>query len=419
MNFAFVSNILNSTWQAEPFFFLQNLPLREMFLKGIELEYKKPNTFHVFAPKSGLASLEVYKAANSLQTSGVILVTTIQGVLTQYDAPCGDYGTETIAQILKKYDKNDDVQGHLIIIDSGGGQSSSVKPLANLLPTLSKKTKVLIKNMAASAAYGIISGADEIFAEDENAIVGSIGTMISFDGYKANHTDPDGLQHIRLYASKSTRKNEEFEKALNEANFKPLIDDLLNPINESFIALVQSNRPQLTAEHLNGSTLRASQAIGTYIDGIKSLEEVLASFDLKANSSQNNNKSNNSYTNNMKIKSLMIVAMGAGIETVPETTKEGLFLNAEQVDRLAISLESKKEDTSKVNQLTAELEASRSQNETLTAENATLKQAAGANFTANTKKTEGSANADKTVFNSEKSFIENLTNEDFKKEYGF
>ncbi|MNX89594.1 Peptidase family S49 [compost metagenome] len=144
-----------------------------------------------------------------------------------------------------------------------------------------KKTKPVYSlitkgGMAASAAYGIISASTKIFAEEGMSIVGSIGTMISFEGYASNTKSADDVKHITVYASKSTMKNKAFEEALNNDNYDLLVSELLDPVNDNFIAKTLANRPQLKGTDFdNGHTVFSKDAIGTFIDGIASFNEVV------------------------------------------------------------------------------------------------------------------------------------------------
>jgi len=124
-------------------------------------------------------------------------------------------------------------------------------------------------------------------------IVGSIGTMVQFEGKKANSESPDGTKHIRLYATKSTKKNIDYEEALNNDNYELMVSNLLDPINEDFIRMVRKNRPSLKGTKFSdGHHTYAKDAIGTFIDGIKSFTQIL-DIAYKGNQVTGGSKSNN------------------------------------------------------------------------------------------------------------------------------
>lgn len=281
------------------------------------------------------------------------------------------YGTKDLSAMMLKMSKDDRIKGFVLNVDSGGGSSAAVQLMVDTINQV-KQTKpvyaVISKGgMAASAAYGIASASNKIFSEDEMNIVGSVGTMISFEGRPANSTAPDGTKYITLYATKSTEKNKAFEEALNNDNYKLLINDLLDPINENFINMVESNRPQLKGTDFdNGHTVFSKEAIGTFIDGIASFEQVV---EMVMNESKVINNNNLSLTNSKKKMTkeelkqshpdvyASIVSEGANAErervaswmvyaetdsaTVTQGIESGAEITASQREKLMVKMNSK------------------------------------------------------------------------------
>ncbi len=205
----------------------------------------------------------------------------IDGPITK-SGGASSLGMTQVSGMMLKMSKDSRIKSFIVLTDSGGGSSSAVDIMVDTINEIKQSKQVigLVEKggMAASAAYGIISACNEVYCEDAMAIVGSVGTMIQFEGTAANK-EIDGVKYIRLYATKSTKKNEAFEEALNNDNYSLLINDLLDPINEKFITMVGNNRPQLrTLEYDNGQTFFAKDVIGTFIDGIKSFDEVFQSL---------------------------------------------------------------------------------------------------------------------------------------------
>ena len=140
----------------------------------------------------------------------------------------------------------------------------------------------------------------KIFSESGMNIVGSAGTMVQFEGRPANTTDENGVKHIRLYATKSVSKNKPFEEAINNDNFELIVNEMLDPVNEHFLAKILSNRPQLVGtSYDNGHTVFSKDAIGTFIDGIASFDEVVNMILSDKNIGVNKNQNNNSNSNKM------------------------------------------------------------------------------------------------------------------------
>ena len=189
-------------------------------------------------------------------------------------------GMEQLSLLMRKMAADSRIVSFIVLANSGGGSASAVEIMAETIKAIDQIKPVygVIKKggMAASACYGILSACREIYAEAGMSMVGSAGTMIQFEGRKANSESPDGRKHIRLYATKSTAKNKEFEEVLNKDNYELIISNLLDPMNENFLNLIQTNRPALKGTGFDdGRCIFAKEAVGTFIDGIKTFAEVV------------------------------------------------------------------------------------------------------------------------------------------------
>jgi ClpP class serine protease len=275
-------------------------------------------------------------------------------------------GMEQLSSMMFKMAQDDRIKGFVIRTNSGGGASGAVQVMTDTINEI-KKTKPVYTSikkggMAGSAAYGIISPSNKIFSEDNMNIVGSIGTMIQFEGKAANVTDKDGTKNIRLYATKSTSKNKAFEEALNNDNYELIINELLDPINENFIAQTLANRPQLLGSNFDdGHTVFSKDAIGTFIDGIASFDEVvnmvLNDSKIKNSININSNKMNKESIKNEhptvyneivnegvisereRVSSWMVYA-SADSEMVTTGIESGLSISPSQREKLMVKMHS-------------------------------------------------------------------------------
>lgn len=207
-------------------------------------------------------------------------VINLNGPITK-NGGASSYGMDYVSSLMLKMYQDKRIIAFMIISDSGGGSSSAVEIMNDTI-NLIKQTKpvhTLIPKgaLTASAAYGIVSGSTTIHSESKMNMVGSCGTMIQFEGRKANSVKPDGTQTVRLYATKSIRKNEGFEEALNKGNFEILVNDFLDPINQNFLDMIESNRPAVkNVQYDDGRTLFAQDAVGSLIDGFSTFEDVVS-----------------------------------------------------------------------------------------------------------------------------------------------
>lgn len=216
-------------------------------------------------------------------------------------------GMEQLSLLMQTMASDKRIISFIILGNSGGGSSAAVEIMTDTISEIDKTKPVYghVKKggVSASACYGIMSACREIYAESPMSMVGSAGTMVQFEGYAAN-AEIDGKKHKRIYATKSISKNKDFEEALNNDNHKLIINNLLDPVNERFLQLIESNRPILKGTDFDtGKTVFAKDAVGSFIDGIKSFAEVvkIASSTAK-NPTSGHNKSINTNMNAEQLK---------------------------------------------------------------------------------------------------------------------
>lgn len=290
MNFGLGREIYGGTpWMMDPISFNYMSSMLKNFRGGVTMELpdQKYNSFSLLdvSNEDKIVTRPYGDEWNPGQLDNsekfrAVVVLNLNGPITK-SGGASSVGMQQVSDVMMKASQDPRVVGFVLKTDSGGGASSAVELMVDTINQIKKDKpvySVITKGgMAASAAYGIISASTMIFSESGQNVVGSIGTMIEFDGYAANSEDKlFGEKHIRLYATKSTMKNKAFEEALNNDNYEPLINELLDPINENFISMVGSNRPQLVGtDYDNGHTVFSKDAIGTFIDGIASFDEVV------------------------------------------------------------------------------------------------------------------------------------------------
>jgi ClpP class serine protease len=273
----------------------------------LELPEKKYNSISFITTKSGdddyddiddfvECDEDDYEPTNEdIQGIGIV---NLDGVVT-VDGGQSSHGMTQLADMMLYTSKNDNIKGFIILANSGGGSTMAVEIMTDAIAEVRKTKPVygLVRKggMACSAAYAILTACEEIYAESEMSNVGSCGTMVQFEGRAANTEDGEGEKHIRLYATKSTKKNIDIEEALNNNNYKLIVDDMLNPVNERFLSLIEKNRPTLKGtDYDNGHDAFAKDSVGKFIDGIASKQEVLKKVLVKTRDNSNTNINQNS-----------------------------------------------------------------------------------------------------------------------------
>lgn len=253
-----------------------------------------------------------------------VAVHSITGVITKFDQYCGPPGMETLMRQMRKAESREHIVGHILSIDSGGGEATNIETVARMIRQELKKPVVAHFNgYACSAAYYIAASADEIYAAEPTDLAGSIGVMITFADFR-KFWEEQGVKIHEVYAEQSKLKNEDIREALEE-NYDKLKSGLLNPYAQQFIKTVKEFRPQLHAEEAyQGRCYMApdAAAIGM-IDGQMTFEQAVERvFFLSQQQQLNMDKSNIEAVLGYKL----------------EAQDGGVFLNGEEVSKLSAHL---------------------------------------------------------------------------------
>lgn len=293
---------------------------------------------------------------------GSIALIPISGPIMKEDN-CGSAGTSTRMAQIKMAASNQNIDAIVLQIDSPGGEVNGTQQLADVIKSVKKPVISFVDGMMASAALWIGSAGNEIISSTPQDIIGSIGTMISFADMRATF-EAQGVKFHEVYADKSSDKNGIFKSALN-GDYKPLKEELLNPLNEAFIKAVKTNRKgKFDVEKENiftGKTYMAKDAIAHgLVDSIGTLDMAIArARELAAGPKANTKTNTNATTEPMKIKSTftnIIASLKAkfNVEATEETVMTEEYaehLNSE-LGRLTGELETK---TSALTQASSDL----------------------------------------------------------------
>jgi len=219
-----------------------------------------------------------------------VAVHTLIGTVVKYGGYCSS-GTEDLMRQMAKADQHANIGGHLIEIDSGGGEATNIETVARFIRNdIKKPVLAWFNGTCASAAFYIAAATDEIYASEPTDIVGSLGTMISFADFRAFYEE-QGIKLHEIYADQSQLKNLDFQQAL-AGDYKRLKEHLLNPYAQTFIDTVKEFRPQLREEDAyKGEVYMTAQAIQigmidgqcTFAEAVVRLQELIQTRSLNHN----------------------------------------------------------------------------------------------------------------------------------------
>lgn len=271
-----------------------------------------------------------YKLNNSDSFDGIGLIN-LNGPITK-NGGTSTNGTKQMSSQMLAMAKDQRIRGFIILADSGGGATGAVRLMADTINEIKKAKPVytLIEKGGSlgSAAYAIAAPSTGIYSEDGMSIVGSAGTMIQLKAKPHGNVDQDGEKTIVLYATKSISKNKPFNEAIDNDNYELIINELLDPINESFLAGIVSDRPLLEGTNFDeGHTLFSKDAIGTFIDGIASLDDVISMIlDTKTGVNTHNSKQKKMTTAQLKSEHPTVYS-----EILGEGISQGILQEQERV----------------------------------------------------------------------------------------
>lgn len=257
-----IRTIISSTWAIREDVAIAYAPLIGKILNGEPVSL------------DGIKSKEAASGYSDSTRDKVIGILPIKGVITKNDF-CGEMGTVSYDRQLQEFINDDSIGAIILDIDTPGGETSYLENLATTIKNSPKPILTHVCGMCCSAGYYIASNSTAIYASAKSDYIGSIGCMITM--HKPNEKKMEDASYIitRIYATKSTRKNEPMEAAMR-GEYDLIKSDLLDPVNEIFHEFVRSGRPNAKEEVFTGKAFYANDAIEMgLIDGIKSFQEVI------------------------------------------------------------------------------------------------------------------------------------------------
>lgn len=293
----YLHQIFNGIWMMNADHAANYLPIVSAYIKGDTLShqpiiqqsahsesnlYNQDNGILLATVKDGFYHVADYNSYRSPENApeNSIAVITITGAMTKYDQYCGPAGMETKSNLLQRCYANANIEGIVLKVDSGGGESLSWRLMKETIGQRNKPIIGFAYDCACSAAYGLLSCCDMIVANSELAEIGSIGSYGTILDYR-DKLEKEGIKLIEIYATASKDKNLEFREALN-GNLEPLRAKI-DVLTEDFIKHIENSRvDQLTSDRKvwgTGKTFYAKEALGLgLIDKIDSFNNILNYF---------------------------------------------------------------------------------------------------------------------------------------------
>src|SRR3990167_10495750 len=167
---------------------------------------------------------------------------------------------DDVLSALRAAETNSNIRGILVRIDSGGGSGVPAEIIANALKRTPLPVVALIREMGASAAYLVATGARTIIASPFSDI-GSIGVTMSYVE-NATKNAQEGLQYVPL-ASAQFKDYGNPDKPLTQDE-RALLERDLKIYHEQFVKQVAENRNmpvEQVAKLADGSSMPGTLAL--------------------------------------------------------------------------------------------------------------------------------------------------------------
>ena len=271
----------------------------------------------------------------------------LTGPMTRGGGACSYGSIELRDRLIQMADK-EGVIGHIIYCRTPGGDANTLldfRKAIDYIHSKGQKIYMFCDGTVASGGAFLSAMCDGVYAYNEEDQIGSLGMYAAF--FTLAHGAQNAITqetYCECYADRSTDKNLWYRKAA-EGDTELLEEDLRNHLGE-LLTNLHNDRPSITEDQMTGKMYRMKDVVGTLIDGICTLpelvEKVAADYH---NSTQNMADDEENQTKSLTdMKEYKELARMAGYE--PEQTisadKEGMVsLQAQEADAIESAISAK------------------------------------------------------------------------------
>ena len=228
------------------------------------------------------------KANSVARKEGVIAVIPVRGVISNRASMIEDLSVgmgasaERIEQNIRAAYDDKEVKAIVLDVDSPGGSAAGTPELADAIRSMRGGDKPIVaqvNGLAASAAYWIASGCDEVVAT-ESSQVGSIG-VITVHEEVSRMLEEEGITETIISAGKYKAEGNPFEPLDDEARAN--IQSMVDSYYSMFLSAVAEGRgtdnETVRTEYGQGRVLMATDAKRkNMVDRIGTMRETIERF---------------------------------------------------------------------------------------------------------------------------------------------
>lgn len=261
-NFRLINSVINGIWLIDEGYVNNSLLMIKAILEGKEFQFDAHYEFDKIEAKAenedpDRESFSYWLRAVNGQTGRLekrvgayndlpensIAVIMNSGPMMREDTFCGPSGTSTKAEMIASANRSAKIKAIIIHNDSPGGKADSVEVIHDAIKNSEKKVLNFVSKVSASAAVWAMSPADHTIVDGKTSLMGGIGTMMSIMDVQPA-LEKIGVKFHNVRATESIDKNEDYYQLL-KGNYKPIRKEMLDPLNDMFLAGMMKNRPQM------------------------------------------------------------------------------------------------------------------------------------------------------------------------------
>lgn len=222
----------------------------------IEQEPHKARVYSAMEDELG----EYYETDNlsTVEEDETVSYIPLVGPIVKYDSFC-EMGTASRARQLCEADANPQIKGHILYIDTPGGETLACELMVAAIKSCTKPVVAVVEGTDASAGLWISSACTKTYVSGQTSMIGCVGSMATITDFTAA-LEKEGIKIHEIISSLSPDKNAEYFEAI-KGNYEPMRKNILDPNAKVFIDSLKACRPQVKPEALTGKLYMAGDAI--------------------------------------------------------------------------------------------------------------------------------------------------------------
>lgn len=193
-----------------------------------------------------------------LTVEGSTAVIDIKGVLTEspdFMALLFGGGNTTYSEIIQAIasaEQSPKIEDITLVVDSPGGAFDGLFGAIGAIQSTNKPIKALVHNLAASAAFAIVSQADEVVASNNSTRFGSVGVVATI-GVNENE--------VEITSTHAPKKRPDVTTDVGKA----MVVEEIDPMHDLFVDAIATGRgvsaSKVNADFGQGATVLANEAV--------------------------------------------------------------------------------------------------------------------------------------------------------------